>query len=105
MRYRKLGRWGVNVSVVGLGSWLTYGGAVGLGAPATANGARKKAQRTFTLTVSAREVRRLINADRGPTHCAQRTDSNPISRAPALRDSLGRWTADYIRLRFAARRD
>ena len=28
MRYRKLGRWGVNVSVVGLGSWLTYGGAV-----------------------------------------------------------------------------
>ena len=28
MRYRKLGRWGVKVSVVGLGSWLTYGGAV-----------------------------------------------------------------------------
>jgi aryl-alcohol dehydrogenase-like predicted oxidoreductase len=28
MRYRKLGRWGVNVSVVGLGSWLTYGGAI-----------------------------------------------------------------------------
>jgi aryl-alcohol dehydrogenase-like predicted oxidoreductase len=28
MRYRKLGRWGINVSVVGLGSWLTYGGAV-----------------------------------------------------------------------------
>ena len=28
MRYRKLGRWGVNISVVGLGSWLTYGGAV-----------------------------------------------------------------------------
>jgi voltage-dependent potassium channel beta subunit len=28
MRYRKLGRWGVNVSVIGLGSWLTYGGAV-----------------------------------------------------------------------------
>ena len=28
MRYRQLGRWGVNVSVVGLGSWLTYGGAV-----------------------------------------------------------------------------
>jgi hypothetical protein len=23
---------------------------------------------------------------------------------PALRDSRGRWTADYIRLRFAARR-
>jgi aryl-alcohol dehydrogenase-like predicted oxidoreductase len=32
MRYRKLGRWGVNVSVVGLGSWLTYGGAVEGGA-------------------------------------------------------------------------
>jgi len=28
MRYRKLGRWGTNVSAVGLGSWLTYGGSV-----------------------------------------------------------------------------
>jgi aryl-alcohol dehydrogenase-like predicted oxidoreductase len=28
MRYRNLGRWGVKVSAVGLGSWLTYGGAV-----------------------------------------------------------------------------
>ena len=28
MRYRKLGRWGVRVSTVGLGSWLTYGGSV-----------------------------------------------------------------------------
>ncbi len=28
MRYRTLGRWGVSVSTVGLGSWLTYGGAV-----------------------------------------------------------------------------
>jgi aryl-alcohol dehydrogenase-like predicted oxidoreductase len=28
MRYRKLGAWGVNVSEVGLGSWLTYGGSV-----------------------------------------------------------------------------
>jgi aryl-alcohol dehydrogenase-like predicted oxidoreductase len=28
MRYRKLGRWGVKVSAVGLGSWLTYGGSV-----------------------------------------------------------------------------
>lgn len=28
MRYRKLGRWGVQVSEVGLGSWLTYGGSV-----------------------------------------------------------------------------
>lgn len=28
MRYRKLGRWGVKLSTVGLGSWLTYGGSV-----------------------------------------------------------------------------
>jgi voltage-dependent potassium channel beta subunit len=28
VRYRKLGRWGVRVSTVGLGSWLTYGGSV-----------------------------------------------------------------------------
>lgn len=28
MRYRKLGRWGVSISSVGLGSWLTYGGSV-----------------------------------------------------------------------------
>lgn len=28
MHYRKLGRWGVKVSAVGLGSWLTYGGSV-----------------------------------------------------------------------------
>jgi voltage-dependent potassium channel beta subunit len=28
MQYRKLGRWGVRVSTVGLGSWITYGGAV-----------------------------------------------------------------------------
>src|SRR5471030_2834495 len=28
MRYRKLGRWGVNVSAAGLGSWLPYGGSV-----------------------------------------------------------------------------
>ncbi|HEY7133734.1 MAG TPA: aldo/keto reductase, partial [Acidimicrobiia bacterium] len=28
MQYRKLGRWGVQVSAVGLGSWLTYGASV-----------------------------------------------------------------------------
>ncbi|HEY0614605.1 MAG TPA: aldo/keto reductase family protein [Candidatus Elarobacter sp.] len=28
MRYRNLGRWGVKLSTVGLGSWLTYGGSV-----------------------------------------------------------------------------
>ena len=28
MRYRNVGRWGVKVSSVGLGSWLTYGGTV-----------------------------------------------------------------------------
>src|SRR5437868_15527925 len=29
MQYRKLGKWGVKVSEVSLGSWLTYGGSVG----------------------------------------------------------------------------
>jgi voltage-dependent potassium channel beta subunit len=28
MRYRQIGRWGMRVSAVGLGSWLTYGGSV-----------------------------------------------------------------------------
>ena len=28
MQYRNLGRWGIKVSEVGLGSWLTYGGSV-----------------------------------------------------------------------------
>lgn len=28
MRYRRVGRWGMKVSAVGLGSWLTYGGNV-----------------------------------------------------------------------------
>jgi voltage-dependent potassium channel beta subunit len=28
MRYRNLGRWGVKLSAIGLGSWLTYGGSV-----------------------------------------------------------------------------
>jgi voltage-dependent potassium channel beta subunit len=28
MRYRKIGRWGLRVSALGLGSWLTYGGSV-----------------------------------------------------------------------------
>ncbi len=28
MRYRRLGKWGVKVSEVGLGSWLTFGGSV-----------------------------------------------------------------------------
>src|SRR6202163_1705561 len=28
VRYRNLGRWGVKISSVGLGSWLTYGGSV-----------------------------------------------------------------------------
>jgi len=28
MRYRNVGRWGLKVSAVGLGSWLTYGGSV-----------------------------------------------------------------------------
>lgn len=29
MRYRNLGQWGLRVSAVSLGSWLTYGGTVG----------------------------------------------------------------------------
>ena len=29
MKYRNLGQWGVKVSAVSLGSWLTYGGTVG----------------------------------------------------------------------------
>jgi aryl-alcohol dehydrogenase-like predicted oxidoreductase len=28
LRYRRLGKWGVKVSEIGLGSWLTYGGSV-----------------------------------------------------------------------------
>jgi voltage-dependent potassium channel beta subunit len=28
MRYRKLGAWGIKISEIGLGSWLTYGGYV-----------------------------------------------------------------------------
>ncbi|MDQ2816890.1 MAG: aldo/keto reductase family protein [Candidatus Eremiobacteraeota bacterium] len=28
MHYRNVGRWGIKVSAVGLGSWLTYGGSV-----------------------------------------------------------------------------
>jgi len=28
MQYRQIGRWGMQVSTVGLGSWLTYGGSV-----------------------------------------------------------------------------
>jgi len=28
MKYRQIGRWGMSVSAVGLGSWLTYGGSV-----------------------------------------------------------------------------
>jgi voltage-dependent potassium channel beta subunit len=28
VRYRKIGRWGISVSTIGLGSWLTYGSSV-----------------------------------------------------------------------------
>jgi aryl-alcohol dehydrogenase-like predicted oxidoreductase len=28
MRYRKVGVWGLRISEIGLGSWLTYGGSV-----------------------------------------------------------------------------
>lgn len=33
MQYRFLGRTGLKVSVISLGSWLTYGGHVGNGMP------------------------------------------------------------------------
>ncbi|MBX9685438.1 MAG: aldo/keto reductase [Candidatus Obscuribacterales bacterium] len=28
MRYRKIGKWGIKVSEISIGSWLTYGGHV-----------------------------------------------------------------------------
>ena len=46
MRYRKLGRWGVKVSSVGLGSWLTYGGSV------EEDAARACMRRAFELGVT-----------------------------------------------------
>lgn len=36
MQYRFLGRTGLKVSVISLGSWLTYGGHVGNGMPSAA---------------------------------------------------------------------
>jgi aryl-alcohol dehydrogenase-like predicted oxidoreductase len=46
MRYRNLGRWGVKVSAVGLGSWLTYGGSV------EEDAARACIQRAYELGVT-----------------------------------------------------
>src|SRR5581483_10054295 len=46
MRYRKLGRWGARLSVVGLGSWLTYGSTVEQAA------ARKCIQKAYELGVN-----------------------------------------------------
>ena len=46
MQYRKLGRWGVQVSTVGLGSWLTYGGSV------EADAARECIWRAYDLGVT-----------------------------------------------------
>jgi voltage-dependent potassium channel beta subunit len=46
VRYRQVGRWGVKVSSVGLGSWLTYGGSV------EEDAARACMQRAFELGVT-----------------------------------------------------
>ena len=46
MQYRKLGRWGVQVSTVSLGSWLTYGGSV------EADAARECIWRAYDLGVN-----------------------------------------------------
>jgi len=46
MKYRNLGRWGTKVSVVGLGSWLTYGGSV------EESAARACIQRAYELGVT-----------------------------------------------------
>jgi aryl-alcohol dehydrogenase-like predicted oxidoreductase len=46
MRYRNVGRWGVKVSAVGLGSWLTYGGSV------EEDAARACIQRAYELGVT-----------------------------------------------------
>jgi aryl-alcohol dehydrogenase-like predicted oxidoreductase len=46
MRFRNLGRWGVKVSAVGLGSWLTYGGSV------EEDAARACIQRAYELGVT-----------------------------------------------------
>src|ERR1700684_2943938 len=46
MQYRKIGRWGMAVSSVGLGSWLTYGGSV------EEESARACMQRAYELGVT-----------------------------------------------------
>jgi len=46
MKYRQLGRWGVKLSTVGLGSWLTYGNAV------DKQSARECIRRAFELGVN-----------------------------------------------------
>lgn len=46
MQFRKLGRWGMQVSAVGLGSWLTYGGSV------EADAARECVWRAYDLGVT-----------------------------------------------------
>jgi voltage-dependent potassium channel beta subunit len=46
MQYRKLGKWGVKVSEVALGSWLTYGGTV------TARDAVEQLEYAFSLGIN-----------------------------------------------------
>lgn len=59
VEYRRVGRWGVRVSTVGLGSWLTYGGNV------DADSARRCVQRAYELGVSFFDTANAYSAGEG----------------------------------------
>lgn len=58
MQYRSLGRTGLKVSVISLGSWLTYGGHVGNGMSESLSPIGAK-QPLFTSSFSLRNRLRL----------------------------------------------
>ncbi|MEZ5170708.1 MAG: aldo/keto reductase family protein [Acidimicrobiia bacterium] len=58
MRYRSVGRWGVEVSEVGLGSWLTYGGSV------EADAATACIRRAYELGVNFFDTANVYSAGR-----------------------------------------